>query len=219
MSTPQEILSSISREDLRALTLAIPGTNVHLNNRPLEYVGDKALGLIISSMLLRENPKISMGEIADLCSTLTSNRVLAHIAQEIELHTLVPTPLEISRPITKSGDVWGDMLEAIVGAVYVSDGLEAASQFVQTQLLSRLPPLSPFFPRIAVTRLRYTCFRQKIQQPQIIQYMDRSGEFVAHVFGAYWKLWGAGYGTSPGYAANTAAKNALSNFVYKKIRV
>jgi ribonuclease-3 len=96
-------------------------------NERLEFLGDRVLSLAIADLLLRRFPAESEGPLARRHAALVSARTLATIAEEVGLTEArvtyagapVPTPA-----------VLADMLEALLGAIFLDGGLAPASDLV-----------------------------------------------------------------------------------------
>src|SRR5229473_7586700 len=101
------------------------------DNEQLEFLGDAVLSLVTSEELFQRFPQFREGELSKLRAHLVSERHLIQVAQELELGHY----LRLGRGEEKSGGrgktaLLVDALEAILAAVYLDGGLEAARQFV-----------------------------------------------------------------------------------------
>ncbi len=88
------------------------------NYEPLEFVGDGVLRLLAADYLWHRYPQTPVGEYTALRSVLVSNRLLGQIGQGYGLADFV---LASSR-LQPQGAWLADLLEAVVGAVYLSTG-------------------------------------------------------------------------------------------------
>ena len=101
------------------------------DNEQLEFLGDAVLSLVTSEELFHRFPQFREGELSKLRAHLVSERHLIQVAQQLELGHY----LRLGRGEEKSGGrgktaLLVDALEAILAAVYLDGGLEAARQFV-----------------------------------------------------------------------------------------
>ena len=101
------------------------------DNEQLEFLGDAVLSLVTSEELFQRFPQFREGELSKLRAHLVSERHLIQVAQQLELGHY----LRLGRGEEKSGGrgktaLLVDALEAILAAVYLDGGLEAARQFV-----------------------------------------------------------------------------------------
>src|SRR6266852_3137706 len=101
------------------------------DNEQLEFLGDAILALVTSEELFQRFPQFREGELSKLRAHVVSERHLIRVAQRLELGHY----LRLGRGEEKSGGrgktaLLVDALEAILAAVYLDGGLEAARQFV-----------------------------------------------------------------------------------------
>ncbi len=107
------------------------------SNERLEFLGDSILALISADFLYRAFPELTEGELTDVRAVLVRTETLANFAQEINLGKY----LLMGKGEQSSGGgkrVQASAFEAILGAIYLDQGLEA----VQLFLLPRLEPLA-----------------------------------------------------------------------------
>jgi len=140
----EEILG-VHFQDHKLLKLALthrsyiyetPGVGQSSNER-LEFLGDSILALISADFLYRAFPELTEGELTDVRAVLVRTETLANFAQEINLGKF----LLMGKGEQHSGGgkrVQASAFEAILGAIYLDQGLEA----VQVFLLPRLEPLA-----------------------------------------------------------------------------
>ena len=120
----------------RSYIYETPGVGQSSNER-LEFLGDSILALISADFLYRTFPELTEGELTDVRAVLVRTETLANFAQEINLGKF----LLMGRGEQSSGGgkrVQASAFEAILGAIYLDQSLEAAQQF----LLPRLEPLA-----------------------------------------------------------------------------
>lgn len=100
-------------------------------NERLEFLGDSVLGLVVTEELYRSHPDLPEGELAKMRAATVSQRSLAAVARELGLGGYV---LLGKGELRTGGDdkdsILSDTVEAIIGAVYLSNGVEAARSFV-----------------------------------------------------------------------------------------
>ncbi len=107
----------------------------------LEFLGDRVLGLIISEHLYRAHPSHTEGELTAMHSSLVRSEACAAAGDTIGLSDLVIIGTgERAKGMNLNRSLLGDVMEALVAAVYLDGGLEAARAFVLTawdELLKR----------------------------------------------------------------------------------
>src|SRR6267143_955499 len=115
------------------------------DNEQLEFLGDAVLSLVTSEELFQRFPQFREGELSKLRAHLVSERHLIQVAQQLELGHY----LRLGRGEEKSGGrgktaLLVDALEAILAAVYLDGGLEAARKFIlQTVVIPELERMNP----------------------------------------------------------------------------
>ena len=110
------------------------------NYERLEFLGDGILNALIGAELYKLRPRASEGDLSRLRASLVRESTLAEIAAELELAAYVNVGAgETGSHRRKS--VLADVLEAIIGAVYVDAGYQAAQSLVLKWFASRLKTL------------------------------------------------------------------------------
>jgi ribonuclease-3 len=106
-------------------------------NERLEFLGDSILACITADFLYRTYPELHEGELSDVRAMLVKGDTLAKFAQEIELGAA----LRLGRGERNAGAsqrILASTFEAVLGAIYLDQGIEAARAF----LLPRIEPLA-----------------------------------------------------------------------------
>lgn len=96
----------------------------------LEFLGDRVLNLLAAERLMALNSEAREGEMSRLMASLVNYHACARVARRIGL----PNALRMAPSASKIGardkdTVLGDACEALIGAIYVDDGLDAARTF------------------------------------------------------------------------------------------
>ncbi|MFL5625218.1 MAG: ribonuclease III [Ktedonobacteraceae bacterium] len=120
----------------RSYIYETPGEGRSSNER-LEFLGDSILAFVSTDFLYRTFPGLSEGELTDARAFLVKTETLANFAREIELGRF----LLMGKGEQHSGGgkrVLASAFEAILGAIYLDQGIEA----VQLFLIQRLEPLA-----------------------------------------------------------------------------
>jgi len=99
------------------------------SNERLEYLGDAVLNLIVAEYLFKKYPYKDEGFLTKTRSKIVSRESLNNIGRKIGLKELINfKSLENSSKSFKS--IFGDALEAIIGAVYLDVGFEYCQEYV-----------------------------------------------------------------------------------------
>jgi len=105
----------------------------------LEFLGDHVLGLIVSDMLFRAFPKADEGELSKRLADLVRKESCADVAKSLGL--LDDIKLGMVKAVEGARlrkSVLGDICEAVIGAIYLDGGYEAARQFVERNRTERM---------------------------------------------------------------------------------
>ena len=109
------------------------------NNERLEFLGDAVLELISSDFLFHENPQMPEGKLTKLRSSMVCEPALAYCARDIELgrYMLLGKGEEATGGRNRDS-ITSEVMEAVIGALYLDGGFDAAHDFIQRFILSDL---------------------------------------------------------------------------------
>jgi len=97
------------------------------NYERLEFLGDSVLGLLASDWLFRRHPELPEGRLSTLKSSLVSRPTLERHAVELGIGAALRLGVGEERSGGRAkGSLLADALEAVLGAVYLDRGIEAA---------------------------------------------------------------------------------------------
>jgi ribonuclease III len=100
-------------------------------NERLEFLGDSVLGLVVTDALYHRHPDLPEGQLAKLRAAVVNMRALADVARELGLGACV----RLGRGEEATGgrdksSILADTLEAVIGAAYLSQGIDVARALV-----------------------------------------------------------------------------------------
>lgn len=184
------------------------------DNERLEFLGDAVLDLIVSEYLVHTFPEAAEGELSKLRSRLVSEKTLSIVAQRIGLGDL----LRLGRGETKTQghskpSILADALEAVVAAVYLDGGAEAAARCVKAVFSEELASCDQTLTRGDYkTDLQEFCQRQFEMLPHY-RTIRETGPDHEKLFEVEILIrgdrYGIGVGKSKKEAEQMAAKQAL----------
>ena len=129
----EEFISS--DECLRAFTHRSVSSK---NNERLEYLGDSLLGFFIANWLFNRFPSYPEGDLTRIRAHLVKKDTLAELAREHGLGKhLVLGAGELKSGGLRRSSILADALEALIGAVYLSQGFEGAFGFIEKLYANR----------------------------------------------------------------------------------
>jgi len=109
------------------------------SNERLEFLGDAVLNLIVTEKLYEEFPKLPEGELTEIRSSLVCRDTLAELASLLKLGDwlLLGRGEEANGGRAKASNL-ANAMEALIGALYLDQGLAKARRFILRQLKPEL---------------------------------------------------------------------------------
>ena len=160
-----------SRPELlqRALTHGSISTATRPDNQRLEFLGDRVLGLTIAEALFKTDRAATEGQLAPRYNALVKGETCAAIARGIGLGDV----LKLGRSEMLSGGrrkeaLLADAMEAVLAAVYLDAGFEAARTVILRLWADRLQNVDDD-ARDAKTALQEWAQAQGMQPPRYVQ--------------------------------------------------
>ncbi|WP_436515717.1 ribonuclease III [Ekhidna sp. To15] len=145
----------------------------------LEYLGDAILGMIIAEYLYMTYPFKEEGFLTEIRAKIVNRESLNKLGQKIGLKELV----QYNQNSRAHRSVYGDCMEALIGAVYLDHGFEYSKKFVIKKLVKPHYDLEELVSRITNYKSRLLEWSQKENKElrfEIIDEEDR--KFTAQVF-------------------------------------
>lgn len=197
--------SSASRENQGA----------RLNNQRLEYLGDAILGAIVADYLYDRYPESGEGYLTSMRSKIVSRRHLNQLGMKMGLNKLVVK--KTSRTVNAKS-IYGDALEALIGAVYLDRGFADTKAFVLERIINVHVDVDTLENRIASHKGAILEWGQKHKKEITFEITGCYGESHARKFEISMKIDGDLISTGSGSSKKKAEEEA-SRLAYKKILV
>lgn len=192
--------------------------NIKASYERLEFLGDAVLELVVSNYLYQCFPQKTEGELTHLRSQIVQTKTLAAAAKQLNLGSKVI----LSQGEKRSGgarniSLLADLFEAVVGAVFIDQGLKTASKFIQQHLLDKLTQISKQISITDYKSLLQEKWQALFKATPVYRVVKTNGpdhhkKFVVKVF-LKDKSLGEGTGFSKQAAEQQAAKTALEKKV------
>ncbi len=114
--------------------------NSHLrSNERLEFLGDAVLGFVTAEHLYNEFPDRNEGFLTRMRAKIVNGLALARFAEALNLGSLVSMSANMDQSGgRRSPTILADALEAVIGALYLDLGEEAARVFIEERILKAL---------------------------------------------------------------------------------
>lgn len=117
--------------DLLTLALTHPSVNTQRSNQRLEFLGDAILGAVVAKILYDLFPDEQEGELARRHAALVRGETLTQVARDIGIGEALTFGLsEVQAGGKNTASNLEDALEALIGALYLDGGMEAAEAFI-----------------------------------------------------------------------------------------
>jgi len=201
-------------KDLGLFELAFTHSSVRSESyERLEFLGDRVLGIVIAHALYQRYPNEPEGNLSKRFNGLVDRETCAENGREIGVPALIRLGKQAREDgASQSGNVVGDVVEALIGALYLDGGMEAAERFI---LRAWGPDLSsqrraPQHPKSALQELAAA---KGVKAPAY-EVVSRTGAHHAPKFTIRVSVPTLGEATAEGTSkqeAETAAATALLN--------
>jgi ribonuclease III len=110
---------------------AAHGRGEPMDNERLEFLGDRVLGLVVAQMLMDRFPKAPEGELGPRLTALVRREALAEVALAIDLGSyLTLSSADAATGARTHPKLLADACEAVIAALYLDGGLQAAGRFI-----------------------------------------------------------------------------------------
>lgn len=184
------------------------------SNERLEFLGDSVLSLVTSSFLFKARPQDKEGDLTNLRAYIVKTESLAKVAKELNLgHFLRLSRGEEASSGRENPQILANTYEAVLGAVFLDLGIDAARKFVQQTLLpsfeKEIKKGAPRDPKSQLQEIVQSKFQVSPKYRVISTFgPDHAKEFKVGVFLDGKKI-GEGCGSSKQQAEEESAKQAL----------
>jgi ribonuclease-3 len=165
----------------RALTHSSLNSATRPDNQRLEFLGDRVLGLVMAEAVLAQDGAAREGQLAPRFNALVRKETCADVAREIDLGSVLRLgKSEMSTGGRRKTALLGDAMEAVIAAVYMDGGFEAARAMVLRLWGDRVAGVAED-ARDAKTALQEWA-QARGMAPPVYTEIDRSGPDHAPVF-------------------------------------
>ena len=106
---------------------SVRGRIVH--NERLEFLGDAIFGSVVADFVFREFPDENEGFLTQTRAKIVSRKTLNTIALQFNLNTV------LKHQVTSNRSIFGNALEALIGAIYLDKGYQFTSNYIVDKLI------------------------------------------------------------------------------------
>jgi len=150
------------------------GSHGEADYERLEFLGDRVLGLAMADWLYTRFPNEAEGKLAHRLNSLVSREICAEIGREIGVAAWLRLGRQaLDDGVFESDNVLGDVVEALIGALWIDGGLAASTRFIRDKWAERIDGQHqpPKHPKAALQELAAA----KNRKPPVYVITDRSG--------------------------------------------
>ncbi|MCY4481112.1 MAG: ribonuclease III [Rhodospirillales bacterium] len=193
---------------LLALALRHPSAGAKAgSNQRLEFLGDRVLGMVVAAMLYEAFPREAEGALSQRYSSLVRRETLAGVARSLALGDR----LTLGRSEGAAGGRdnpanLADACEAVIGALYIDGGLEAAERFIRRHWTPAMNA-DPEPPRDPKTRLQEWTQSRALGLP-VYRTLSSSGPAHSPLFEVEAEVTGLGKAVATGATKRAAEQGA-----------
>ena len=185
----------------------------YVNNERLEYLGDAVLGAAVADFLYNRFPGQDEGYLTQMRSKLVNRSFLTQLTYQIGLDQFIDSN---TTSTLETSHIYGDALEALIGAIYLDKGFREAKKFITRKLLQRHVDLEEIQNTNTNYKSQLIEWSQKYKREISFDTVEETPEngkqplFISEIK-IEEKVMGKGTGSSKKEAQQNAAKTALEN--------
>ena len=186
------------------------------SNERLEFLGDSILSFVVSSHIFDKYKTSKEGQLTSIRSVLTNTETLYEISRELGLGELLKLSKgEEAGGGRKNKTILANTLEALIGGIFIDQGIEAAKKFIEENIISRAEEIIKSQglkdPKSALQEK----IQESLRESPVYKVIQEEGpdHDKSYMIGVYIgeKLLAEGSGKSKQEAEKSAAHNALDS--------
>lgn len=183
------------------------------NNERLEFLGDAILGSVIADYLFKKYPYQSEGYLTEMRSRIVRRETLNNLALRMGLQKIVQYN-ENDKGLSRS-HIFGNALEALIGAVYLDQGFAKTKSFILKQMLKPYIDIDVLESRDTNFKNKLLSWSQKNNNDLSFEMLSEENEGTRKIFTMGIKLDGEIIATGTGYNKKEAGQVAAQNAIEK----
>ena len=192
---------------------------VNEHNERLEFLGDAALSLVVSSYLYEKFPTYPEGSLSHIRSRLVDASVCTKYYEILDLNNFVLLGKGEKEEKRGKSTIFSDAFEALIGAIYLDKGFIAVKNFILKNF-EDIFDKTALNPEVDYKGALQEYSQKKYQFPPEYKVLKEEGPEHLKKFHVVviinHKEWGVGYGKSKKQAEQVAAEDAYNNLKLEK---
>lgn len=186
--------------------------SIEEDNERLEFLGDSVFGLLISSFLYETLPSVPEGELSMLKAKIVEANSCYQFIQSLDLEKYLLLGKGEKLNLGRGREsILANLFEAIIGAIYLDGGLDAAKQYLFSRFQAQIDAIIKNPERNWKAKLQDHC-QKEYQMTPVYEVVNESGPEHQKTFVIAVKIGerilGIGEGNTKKYAQQEAAKIA-----------
>jgi len=181
------------------------------SNEKLEFLGDRVLGLVISKKLLEIYPKDSEGVLDKKLASLVNKKKCLEVAKSIDLDKFIKVGSYKSKNVKIEDKIIADCCEALIGAVFLDQGVNLAEKFILKIWEEHLNLSDAIFVDSKTKLQEYSLKKYKVLP--IYKVIENIGPSHKPIFKVAVRLQNSKFINAKGYSKKDAEQNAAKLFL------
>lgn len=186
----------------------------HHDYERLEFIGDSVLGFVVASLIYKYHPEMNEGVMTKTRSTLVQTKSLSKKAKDYHYDEFIRIGHSLTKDqIIKNNHILEDIFEAVIGAIYIDQGINFAINFVTNMFKEDVVNFVPSEVEDYKSKLQ-EAMQAEFRESVVYKLMSEKGpphhRFFTFEVSFNGQTLGYGSGHSKKEAEQQAAKDALS---------
>jgi len=200
----------------RSAKIELPDGSI-INNERLEYLGDAILDAVLSEYLYKNFPEAPEGELTKLRSRIVNRSTLNKLAMSMGINNLIISHVSNN---SLSSNIYGDALEALIGALFLDKGYPGTKKFVISHILTDHVDIISLINTETDYKSQVFQWAQKLQKHISFNYYeDYDFTEKRYVFTSVLRIDNEVFGEGSGSSKKEAEQEASLNAVRKINRI
>lgn len=155
------------------------------NYERLEFLGDAMLGAVIAAHLFKKVPGGNEGYLTKMRSKVVSREHLNELGRDLQLLKFLKTTIPAQQ---FSGNIYGNVFEALVGAIYLDRGFRHCEKFIQKRVIKPYVDIKKLEGKVISYKSLFIEWCQKHKKPFHFEIYEDTGKDELKHFAVRLKL-------------------------------